>query len=399
FVTGLTDEALRGAFHRTMYKVARHLGLSPALVELRHAATHQKLLSLPVLRKAAQRSLEWLWNNYWVKIDKNESRETDTDVDRSSEVEECKDLFRHILRSYKQSRVMQAKQEMPFDESETIETSRRIQGICCGHADKTSVLVNILLEARFIIPDGRRLEDGAPLDIGFALWNDILTLLSNSMASTFLPTLLERLFDDLGKQPKMSIHGDSTRKDNMYLWISHILSSHEWEKTLSIVNIDLESVLQKCLMDPNDWTLKVASHIFTTDKRLEDNYAELAHLAQIQLETNFELPKFLMWRRGQHDQNQIEDVETQLISEVQEEVRGYEANCLKLKMLLDETPSHEHVVEEDSDVVSLMSEDSPDDEDEQEVTVSPSKFPHENHTIKGWMRFDGQWTPKPIGAV
>lgn len=156
FVTGLTDGALRGAFHRTMYKVARHLGLSPALVELRHAATHQKLLSLPVLRRATQKSLEWLWNNYWVKIGKSESRELDTDVDRSSEVEECKDLFRHILRTYKQSRVIQAKQKMPFDEGETIRASRRIQDICYGHVDKVSMLVDVLVEARFVIPDGRR---------------------------------------------------------------------------------------------------------------------------------------------------------------------------------------------------------------------------------------------------
>jgi hypothetical protein len=73
------------------------------------------------------------------------------------------------------------------------------------------------------------------------------------MTSTFLPILLERLLDDLNEQPKISIRRDSTHKDNVYLWISHILSSHEWEETLSIVNIDLESILQKCFMNPNDW--------------------------------------------------------------------------------------------------------------------------------------------------
>ena len=139
-----------------MYKVARHLGLSTALVELRHAATHQRLLSLTVLRKAAQRSLEWLWDNYWVKIDKDGNREKGTDMDRSSEVEESKDLFRRILKSYKQSRVMRAKQKMPFDEDETRKVSRRIQDICSESAEKISMLIHVLLEPRFIIPDGRR---------------------------------------------------------------------------------------------------------------------------------------------------------------------------------------------------------------------------------------------------
>jgi ribosomal biogenesis protein LAS1 len=139
-----------------MYKVARHLGLPTALVELRHTATHQRLLSLPVLRKAAQRSLEWLWDNYWVKIGKDRSLEMDTNMDRPSETEEYKDLFRRILRPYKQSRVMRAKQKMPFDEDETIKASQRIQDTCNENIDKISILVEVLLEPRFIIPDGRR---------------------------------------------------------------------------------------------------------------------------------------------------------------------------------------------------------------------------------------------------
>ena len=91
------------------------------------------------------------------------------------------------------------------------------------------------------------------MDIGFSLWNNILKTLSNLMTTTFLPALLDGLLDDLGEQPKRSILRNSMHKDNIYLWISHILSSHEWEETLSIVNIDLESVLQKCFVNPNDW--------------------------------------------------------------------------------------------------------------------------------------------------
>src|SRR5205809_1045680 len=88
-------------------------------------------------------------------------------------------------------------------------------------------------------------------------------------------------------------------------------------------------------------TLKVASRLFSADKALEDNYAELALLTQIQLEADFELPEFLTWRWRQYGKEKMEEAESQLISEVREEVEGFEANRLRLKMLLDQMPTYE----------------------------------------------------------
>ena len=52
-----------------MFQRAVDLGLPASFVELRHEATHREPPSLVVLRKATQRSLEWLWDNYWAEID------------------------------------------------------------------------------------------------------------------------------------------------------------------------------------------------------------------------------------------------------------------------------------------------------------------------------------------
>src|SRR5436190_18765639 len=67
FVTGLVDSKIHGK-KQTMYQKAVTLGLPATFVELRHEATHRDLPSLVVLRSAAQRSLEWLWQFYWVKV-------------------------------------------------------------------------------------------------------------------------------------------------------------------------------------------------------------------------------------------------------------------------------------------------------------------------------------------
>lgn len=53
-VNGLVDPLQLGAYARSIASIAQQLNLPPWLVELRHAATHEELPSLDVLREAAR---------------------------------------------------------------------------------------------------------------------------------------------------------------------------------------------------------------------------------------------------------------------------------------------------------------------------------------------------------
>ncbi|KIK99925.1 hypothetical protein PAXRUDRAFT_130958 [Paxillus rubicundulus Ve08.2h10] len=64
-VNGLVDPLQVGAYARSIASIATQLGLPPWLVELRHAATHEDLPSLELLREAARESLSWLLHNYF----------------------------------------------------------------------------------------------------------------------------------------------------------------------------------------------------------------------------------------------------------------------------------------------------------------------------------------------
>ena len=48
-----------------MYAKAQQIGLPAVFVDLRHEATHGDMPSLSNLRNAAQRALQWLWDDYW----------------------------------------------------------------------------------------------------------------------------------------------------------------------------------------------------------------------------------------------------------------------------------------------------------------------------------------------
>ena len=60
-----------------MYENATKIGLPASFVELRHQAVHEDVPALPPLRAAARRALEWLWSNYWVKLDLSGSESSD----------------------------------------------------------------------------------------------------------------------------------------------------------------------------------------------------------------------------------------------------------------------------------------------------------------------------------
>ncbi|KAF7320001.1 hypothetical protein MKEN_00784000 [Mycena kentingensis (nom. inval.)] len=65
-VNGLVDPLQQGMYARSIASIANQLGLPPWLVELRHAATHEDLPSLELLRQAARESMAWLLQNYFL---------------------------------------------------------------------------------------------------------------------------------------------------------------------------------------------------------------------------------------------------------------------------------------------------------------------------------------------
>ncbi|KAI0271574.1 Las1-like-domain-containing protein [Gloeopeniophorella convolvens] len=65
-VNGLVDPLQAGTYARSILSIAAQIGLPAWLVELRHAATHEDLPSLKLLRDASKESLNWLLHNYFL---------------------------------------------------------------------------------------------------------------------------------------------------------------------------------------------------------------------------------------------------------------------------------------------------------------------------------------------
>ncbi|GMM31031.1 rRNA-processing protein [Martiniozyma asiatica (nom. inval.)] len=75
FVNGILDPLQQGVYGISLHNLAVSVDLPSHFVELRHVCTHESLPSLEMLRLSTVRALDWLWGQYWIKIEKYYQRQ------------------------------------------------------------------------------------------------------------------------------------------------------------------------------------------------------------------------------------------------------------------------------------------------------------------------------------
>jgi ribosomal biogenesis protein LAS1 len=129
-----------------MFQRATDLGLPASFVELRHEATHREPPSLVVLRKAAQRSLEWLWDNYWADVcdDSTPATHDDGASVRAALCDALQPLSGLEAVSKKRKR------------DQAVSVAMRLVSICNVSGTAVRVLSSVLLERDLLVPESRK---------------------------------------------------------------------------------------------------------------------------------------------------------------------------------------------------------------------------------------------------
>lgn len=134
-----------------MFQRAMDLGLPASFVELRHEATHREPPSLVVLRKASQRSLEWLWDNYWAEID---DLGAVSNVDRDDSVSVQSALTR-VLREFSTgSRSTEQPKKRKRDQGISVSTD--LISICGESIEAVRLLPTVLLDEFLLVGSERK---------------------------------------------------------------------------------------------------------------------------------------------------------------------------------------------------------------------------------------------------
>lgn len=154
FVTLLVDSKLHGQ-RKTMFQRAIDLGLPASFVELRHEATHRDLPSLVVLRNSAQRSLEWLWDYYWVKTDRDAGRAGPVaGAARDEDVERVREAVRGVLAVFMGEGEPPKKRRKGFKLQ--VDLAAQLGEICRGSVGGGVVLARVLIDDGFLVSRERK---------------------------------------------------------------------------------------------------------------------------------------------------------------------------------------------------------------------------------------------------
>ena len=156
FVTGMTDMEQTSKYKQTMFDIANQVGLPESMIQLRHDIIHGEMPSLVALRIASQQSLEWLYDRYWRYLD--ELREPlDETVDSDTLAEEIqtlkaklKDVARNFVKSYLKTK--EKGKDEAFQKSLAFNACRDIVEICHDNTRKLSILIDVLLERKMLLP-------------------------------------------------------------------------------------------------------------------------------------------------------------------------------------------------------------------------------------------------------
>ena len=137
-----------------MYVKAKQIGLPASFVELRHEAIHGDLPSLMVLRKAATRALDWLWNDYWKFLDVRTGNLDEDEISAFKDGrEKLKEDFREILQEYLTGSIqVKNSQQAPGPVKPTSHISLGLVRICQGEKLAILELIKVLLEYKMLIP-------------------------------------------------------------------------------------------------------------------------------------------------------------------------------------------------------------------------------------------------------
>ena len=133
-----------------MFERARQRRLPASFVDLRHQATHEDLPTLPILRQAVKKGIDWLWQDFWCR--QGASKRT---LSKLTEVP----LIRLELEYYKDlPPVESASQARSTLDQRATKTCVELVKLCKGDEDLLAELAIIMIEWGFMVPDSERHE-------------------------------------------------------------------------------------------------------------------------------------------------------------------------------------------------------------------------------------------------
>ncbi|KTW32572.1 rRNA-processing protein LAS1 [Pneumocystis jirovecii RU7] len=380
FVNGFLDPEQQGQYAITMQTLARNIDLPLSFVEIRHAATHEQLPSLVLLRSMAIRALEWLLDKYWSKSSGNT-------IDLSGKPKEKR--IEEILRNW------EAFQEKNFNNSlenkvkdfDSKDISIMIKEciILCSSFGGIEITTNQLLKKIIALPKDMSKEDF--FSKTYEIWLPFIRKVSSSMCNLvqfFFSQIILKLGASDAKNnyvmDSLPIFSLSTLKktkkkeedmvlfDILLLWLQTILN----QKRLSndsikpfFPELSIHKVIQACIQQTDCYTAQLLQNIISFDENLSKSYESLISL---RINTNSQVNSLPMKRPLEQIGNEIDLFRKRL----QKSLIHYSNSDQSTQENNDSTQENNDSTQENNDFALVLGNGR-------------------------WRKFQGTFTPLPIG--
>lgn len=338
FVNALADEMQTGVYAQSIFSIAEKINLPVWFVELRHAATHEELPSMDVLRRASVEALAWLQTNFWspnITTSVMQTREgspksngqTDqVDAQVTSIVEQAAHTLRTCLSAYRPLAKASARDGSQRKPNKAATTALQAKVVSCTRQADTAlrrlrsakgelmnasdVLASILVEPGHLIPLSRQKRlllstNGSIPKLSQELcdtWMPLLTYLVDSIGFSFYEALLEVLAECISKtgedasleknRPSEDLHGIPETAAG---WIFYLLCSDfhkgicrrakESEEGLDESNGVsssqelVMSTVQNCMSAPTPISMQLVRELCHQDPALQDKLGDVLNIA------------------------------------------------------------------------------------------------------------------------
>ncbi|KAL9002563.1 MAG: hypothetical protein Q9188_004509 [Gyalolechia gomerana] len=260
FVTGLVDSEQDSKHKVSMYEKAKELALPASFVELRHESIHGELPSLVVLRQAAERALNWLWNDYWRHLGDDDLGELDASSFNHRH-NTRRDSLRAILQTYLTAYREAVKVSDYKLRSRLVETTAlELLEACRTNVQASKELVHILVDECMIFGD---IESQTMNDL-YVLWDQLLLRLAESQGQV-LALLTDNMIARL-VAPRKSDATEDAIQERVLLWLTQVFTAETWKKAARQAKLDDMAVVSTCLQNPNLCSIGLATAIIKSSR-------------------------------------------------------------------------------------------------------------------------------------
>ncbi|KAF8438233.1 Las1-like-domain-containing protein [Terfezia claveryi] len=392
-----------------MHTLARNLNLPSSFVEIRHAATHENLPSLAVLRTAASRALGWLWSNYWVWVGATPIDEVNPEVDVNLS------RARLLLKQWRKLRRENPTREIK--EGENVPESREALAIIrdcvgmCGTTEGLDGVVDAFLEEKALIPSGKK-KSSSLMKGAFLLWLPLLEPLdasAPSFAEQLIGSMLEILktipmdyaLDELKSGSTVPFLASSPpvledRGFNKALvaWIKQFTGAStacKFGRTTSPetgdATLDVDSLAKQCIFKPNEWTLDILAHILKCHPALNSKYSVLASIAQTQASLAIEASHKDI--EGKVSKKSKTNRTTRALQDIEDELLQFEEKLASLDSQMEEWMQGRYRLREGQNQNG----------EKQDMAIDGQKGENDDCGNHKWTKYPGVWTARPIGVL